>query len=80
MGLLGSFLFLLFFIAIFIVIVAVGFLRSIFRFGRKSNPFKRRRDYTQREQNVHHTSPLRQKSKKIIQKDEGEYIDFEEIE
>jgi hypothetical protein len=62
------------------VIVALGFLRSIFRFGKKSNPFKRHRDYTQREQNVHHTSPLRKKSKKIIQKDEGEYVDFEEIE
>ncbi|HPM10073.1 MAG TPA: DUF4834 family protein [Paludibacter sp.] len=76
----GSFLLLLFFIAIFIVIVALGFLRSIFRFGKRSNPFKRRQDHSQGEQNVHHANPLRKKSKKIIQKDEGEYVDFEEIE
>jgi len=80
MGFLTSFLLLLFFIAIFIVIVAVGFLHSIFRFGGKNNTFKRRRDHTQSEQNVHHTSPFRKKSQKIIQKDEGEYVDFEEIE
>jgi len=80
MGFLSSFLLFLFFIAIFIVLAVIGFLRSIFRVGRRGNPFERHEDHTHKEQSAHHTNRSRQQSKKIIKQNEGEYVDFEEIE
>ena len=85
----------IFIIAIFIIGVSVigGILRAIFGFGRRSRPTqhtyatsgeRRQQQSSQRreeeeevcntEENIHP-----RKHKKIFTKDEGEYVDFEEI-
>ncbi len=59
-----------------ILVVVLNFLRNIFRFGRRQgrrepDPFseENRTDFNQAKQN-----------NKIIEKTEGEYVDFEEID
>ncbi|MDD5186457.1 MAG: DUF4834 family protein [Paludibacter sp.] len=69
-----SFLFFIFifilFIGIFIVVAVLGFLRSIFTFGKGKNPSGTpSQDFEQ---------PAGKS--KIFDKKEGEYVDFEEIE
>ena len=85
----------IFIIAIFIIGVSVmgGILRAIFGFGRRSRPTphtyatsgeRRQQQSSQRreeeeevcntEENIHP-----REHKKIFTKDEGEYVDFEEI-
>lgn len=68
--LLGFFLFLLIF-GLFILLIIVSFFRSLFSFGRKkpSRPASERdAEFTKR--NVR---------EKIFDKNEGEYVDYEEI-
>ena len=56
-------------IGLFIVFSIFGFIRSIFGFGKRSNP-----------QNQHSDSFEKAASKsKIFGKQEGEYVDFEEV-
>ena len=70
-----SFLFSIFifilFVGLFIIIAVLGFVRSIFRFGKNKNPMqdKSERDFEQ---------PAAKH--KIFDKKDGEYVDFEEIE
>ena len=67
-----SFLFFIFivilFIGIFIVVAVMGFLRSIFNFGKGKNAGSQSQDFEQ---------PAAKS--KIFDKKEGEYVDFEEI-
>ena len=66
----------IFIIAIFIIGVSVigGILRAIFGFGRRSRPTPHTYEVCNTEENIHP-----RKHKKIFTKDEGEYVDFEEI-
>jgi hypothetical protein len=51
----------------------LGFIRSFFNFGRKS----KKRKQSKEDNNIFtHSS----KKKKIFDKNDGEYVDFEEIE
>lgn len=58
------------FIGLFLIVAVVGFVRSIFSFGKKKNAMhdNQRND----------VEPPAQKSK-IFSKNDGEYVDFEEI-
>lgn len=72
-----SFLFALFIIIIFIVLILISSVMNIFReilgIGRKNaNAGKHKKD-TQ----VHQT---KSKKKKVFEKSEGEYVDFEDID
>jgi hypothetical protein len=64
-------LFFILFIGLFILLAVLGFLRSIFNFGR-------------RKQTHHYEEPqsFRQESErtKIFDKKDGEYVDFEEVD
>jgi len=70
-----SFLFSIFifvlFIGLFIIIAVLGFVRSIFRFGKNKNPMQ---DNTQRDFEQPAAKP------KIFDKKDGEYVDFEEVD
>ena len=70
MGLILSFILLLVFFLLFVVLAVFGFIRSILSFGR------------QRKQNTDNYNSgkdnYRQKSK-VFSESEGEYTDFEEI-
>lgn len=69
-----SFIFAIFvfilFIGLFIVLAVLGFLRSLFSFGKRKNPL----------QDQHSEQFEKSSSKKIFDKKEGEYVDYEEIE
>ena len=75
-----SFLFFLLFLVlifgVFILLIVVGFIRNIFSFGRKMNPFS-----NQQQEQQNSGSPFNQSEskKKIIEKSEGEYVDYEEM-
>ncbi len=65
----------LLFIIIFVLVIGLliissifGFIRSIFSFGKRKNP-------VQSEENTQQTSS----KSKIFEKTEGEYVDYEEI-
>lgn len=64
------FIFILFF-GLFIIIAVLGFLRSIFKFGKTKNTMQ---DNTQRDFEQPAPKP------KIFDKKDGEYVDFEEVE
>ena len=70
-----SFLFTIFIIIIVVVLivisVAVNLLRSILGFGRKRSRFSQHHGDQQHQPTAH--------KKKIFEKSEGEYVDFEEI-
>lgn len=76
-----SFLFFILFLVISIAVVALlmifGFLRTIFGFGR------RRKFFPGQEENNDRTSGNNQRSSKrnpkIFDKQEGEYVDYEEV-
>lgn len=70
---------------LFIIIFYLGInavLRNVFRFMSGGEPASRRSTYTRKEQ---HQPPKdrwyvpKQKKKKVIDNDEGEYVEYEEI-
>lgn len=75
-----SFLFFLLFLVlifgVFILLIVVGFIRNIFNFGRKMNPFSNQKQ-EQQSSGSHFNQP--ESKKKIIEKSEGEYVDYEEM-
>lgn len=72
MGFLLSLIFILFFVALFILLAVIGFLRSVFSFRwlRKGPNSDNNQSYQQQQQ--------KQKTK-VFDDSEGEYTDFEEI-
>jgi hypothetical protein len=71
MSFIFSILLLLLFIGLFVFIAVLGFLRSIFSFGKHKNPMQNNRS-----QNVEQPAG----KPKIFDKKEGEYVDFEEVD
>lgn len=71
MSFIFSILIFVLFVGLFIIIAVLGFLRSIFRFGKKNNPMQGNTP-----EDVQSSAP---KSKIFGEKD-GEYVDFEEVE
>ena len=71
-----SFLFALFIIIIFIVLIIISSVVNIFReilgIGRKNADFSQHKKGTK----IYQTTS---KKKKIFEKSEGEYVDFEDI-
>jgi hypothetical protein len=65
----GILLFILF-LGLFIIMSVLGFIRSIFTFGKRNNS-------TQDKQSQNFEQP--NGKSKIFDKKEGEYVDFEEI-
>lgn len=70
MGFIFSILIFILFIGLFLIIAVLGFVRSIFSFGKKKNPMQ-----GNQRQDVEPTAP----KSKIFDKKDGEYVDFEEI-
>ncbi len=70
MSFLFSILIFVLFVGLFIIIAVLGFIRSIFSFGKKKNTM-----HSNEEQNVE--KPV--SKTKIFDKKDGEYVDFEEI-
>lgn len=70
-------LFLIIGIAVVILLMVLGFLRTIFGFGRRKNSFPGQ------EENKENTSENNFRSSKqnskIFDKQEGEYVDYEEL-
>lgn len=64
-------IFLILFIGLFIVMVVLGFVRSIFGFGK-------RKPKTRESENDHFGQSAAPRPK-IFDKKDGEYVDFEEI-
>ena len=71
MSLIFSILIFVLFIGLFIIIAVLGFLRSLFRFGKKNNPTQ-----GQTSKDVEPSAP----KSKIFGAKDGEYVDFEEVE
>ncbi|MBP9017309.1 MAG: DUF4834 family protein [Paludibacteraceae bacterium] len=74
MHLIFSILILIVFIGVLSLLFVLGFVRSLFNFGRKS-----KKGNQPKEDNsvFSHSS---KKKKKIFDKNDGEYVDFEEID
>lgn len=70
MGFLAFILIFVLFIGLFIILAVLGFIRSIFSFGRNKNT-KTNQD------NTTYQKPTAKS--KIFDQKEGEYVDFEEI-
>ena len=79
MGFLFSLIFFVFIIGIVILLFVLGFLRSIFRFGRRKDPFSNSQNFNGEQDNRYNPFKTRERSKKIIDKNEGEYVDYEEM-
>jgi hypothetical protein len=74
MHLIFSILILIVFIGVLSLLFVLGFIRSLFNFGRKT-----KKGNQPKENNTIFThSP--KKKKKIFDKNDGEYVDFEEID
>jgi ATP-dependent Zn protease len=71
MGFIFAIFIFILFIGLFILLSVVGFLRSIFNFGKKKNPL-------QDQQSEEFKKPAGKS--KIFDKKEGEYVDYEELE
>lgn len=73
------FIIVAFLVGLFIILAFVGNVMSMFRKVKKTNQFNETSNNTYRDtgSRVHPNSG--QPQKKIIPKDEGEYVDFEEI-
>lgn len=71
MGFILGFLLIILVIGLFFVAIVFGFLRSIFRFGGRKRQQPNPQDFEPTQQNS--------KTKKIFEKNEGEYVDYEEI-
>lgn len=71
MGFLVSILFLVLFFVFLIFLFVLGFLRSIFSFGKRKNSHRpENKDTIYQEQKQHN---------KVFDKNEGEYAEYEEI-
>jgi len=70
MSFIFSILIFVLFVGLFIIMAVLGFVRSIFSFGKKKNPTQN----TMRQD----VEPPTHKPK-IFDKKDGEYVDFEEI-
>lgn len=72
MGILISLFFGIIFLVLLVLLFVLGFIRSIFRFGKPKNTTTNNQQYSAEKQNpVNRT--------KVFSKDEGEYADYEEI-
>jgi len=74
MHLIFSLLILIVFIGVLSLLFVLGFIRSFFNFGRKS----KKGNQTKEDNTIFTHSP--KKKKKIFDKTDGEYVDFEEID
>lgn len=79
MGFLFSLIFFVFIIGIVILLFVLGFLRSIFGFRRRKDPFSNGQNANGNQNERYNPFNSAEKSKKIIDKDEGEYVDYEEM-
>lgn len=84
-GFLG-FLLILFLLIVFIGLSIVGnVLRMLFGFGRRNSPYKQQpqaeetREYTETFSSSQSRTSSPKNKKKIFGDDEGEYVDFEEV-
>jgi hypothetical protein len=71
MSFLFAILFFVFFIGLFILLTILGFIRSIFTFGRRK---------PENQQNSSDSYTQSEHKPKVFDKKEGEYVDFEEVE
>ncbi|MFZ4724637.1 MAG: DUF4834 family protein [Paludibacter sp.] len=71
MSFLFSFIVIILFIGLFIIIAVLGFLRSLFGFGKRKNPMQNEPSQGFEQPTTKH---------KIFDKKDGEYVDFEEVE
>ncbi len=71
MGFLLGFIALILFFGLFIFLIILGFFRSIFRLGRKRDGNSRSEEESFNNKNS--------KRGKVFQKNEGEYVDYEEV-
>jgi uncharacterized protein HemY len=71
MGFLVSILFVVLFFVLLIFLFVLGFLRSIFKFGKRKNAYT--------SENKENTYQQQKQRNKVFDKNEGEYADFEEI-
>jgi hypothetical protein len=76
-----SFLFFLLFlvigIAVVILLVVFGFLRTIFGFGKRRNSFPGEENHEERTSRNPFKSP--EQKPKVFDKQEGEYVDYEDV-
>ncbi|MEA4984389.1 hypothetical protein SDC9_61849 [bioreactor metagenome] len=79
MGFLFSLIFFVFIIGVVILLSVLGFVRSIFGFRRRKDPFPDGRNFNGETNERYNPFKTSKKSKKIIDKDEGEYVDYEEM-
>jgi len=70
MSFIFSFLMIILFVGLFIIIAVLGFLRSLFSFGKRKNP-------NMDSQSDGFEQPTTKS--KIFDKKEGEYVDYEEV-
>jgi len=71
MGILISLFFGLIFIVLLVILFVLGFIRSIFRFGKPKNNSSYQQPYAEQ--------PTSSTRSKVFSKEEGEYADYEEI-
>lgn len=83
--------FLGFLLILFLLIIFIGFsilgsiLRMLFGFGRRNNPYKQQpqtdeaREYTKTYSSSQTRTSSPKNRRKIFSDDEGEYVDFEEV-
>lgn len=71
MGFLVSILFVVLFFVLLIFLFVLGFIRSIFSFGRKKT--------SNQTENADNSYQQQKQRSKIFDKNEGEYADYEEI-
>jgi len=79
MGFLLSIFMLVVFIILIIIVGGLSILRSLFFGGRTRSNANTSRQYNNQERNESQYTQKQTSKKKIISKDEGEYIDFEEM-
>lgn len=71
MGFLVSILFVVLFFILLIFLFVLGFLRSVFSFGKRKNPYQ--------PENKEDTYSQQKQRNKVFDKNEGEYAEYEEI-
>jgi len=79
MGLLFSLIFFVFIVGVVILLFILGFLRSIFGFRRRKDPFADGQSFNEEQRERYNPFKSSKDKKKIIDKDEGEYVDYEEM-
>lgn len=79
MGFLFSLIFFVFIVGVVILLFILGFLRSIFSFRRRKEPFADGQNFNDQQKDRYNPFKSSKDKKKIIEKDEGEYVDYEEM-